>query len=112
MKLLFSLVCSLCLLSVSAQDGLAVASEEPINEVAFDLENKEGVVTLQYSSELPEDIELIFLTPSGSVLWSKMLFGFEGKAKEKLEYLVPEGNYVTRVLYGDNEITKRISLKQ
>lgn len=114
MKLLFSLILSLTLFSAVGQTGnmlMASMTELPLSDVSFELENKEGVVTISYKSELPQDLELLFLTKSGSVLWSKMLFGFSGKATEKLDYLVPEGTYLTRVLTGTNEVTKRIEFK-
>ncbi len=92
-------------LGASSQD---LASLDVPNQVEFELSHKDGVVLIEYGSALPADIELQFLTKSGGVLWSKMLFGFQGTGKEKLNYLVPEGNYITRVYYGQNEITKRI----
>lgn len=88
-----------------------LASLAVVNEVDLDVSNKEGVVTIRYSSAIPENIELQFLTKSGSILWHKMLYSFSGKVTEKLEFLVPEGNYITRVYHGNEEITTRITFK-
>ena len=98
-----------------AQEDIAFAGNDLAmvdDAVEFDLKNREGVVTISYSSEVPQDIELQFLTRSGSILWSRILYGFEGKKVEKLDYLVPEGDYITRVYHGGNQITKRIRFKQ
>ena len=115
MKTFFILAFALLASPLFAQEDIAMAADDLAlvdDAVHFELKNKEGVVTISYSSAIPQDIELQFLTRSGSILWSKMLYGFEGKQVEKLDYLVPEGDYITRVYHSGNQTTKRIQFRK
>jgi hypothetical protein len=105
-----ALVVSLVLVSgcFAQESDLAVLDERS----AFNIEAERlnGDVFITYSSKIPMDLELQFLTRRGEIIWSEKMYEFAGSEAEKMEYDLPPGPYIIRAYHGYSETIKRVDL--